>query len=117
MMHTAPPVPPPAPVQEAPPRLVLVGRASWYATGRWTASGAPFHKYAMTAACNRLPLGTRLCVINTANRREVVLRVNDTGGFTRLGRVLDVSLGVAQKLDFVHAGVTTVKCYLVRPGH
>jgi rare lipoprotein A len=46
-------------------------------------------------------------VINQRNGKEVVVRVNDRGPFTK-GRVLDLSRGAANKLGFINAGHTKI---------
>ncbi|MDH3597336.1 MAG: septal ring lytic transglycosylase RlpA family protein, partial [Rhodospirillales bacterium] len=69
-----------------------VGIASWYGPGfqgKTTASGQPYDMHAMTAAHKTLPFGTRVRVTNLANRRSVVLTVNDRGPFVA-GRIVDV---------------------------
>src|SRR5690606_14882527 len=60
--------------------LVDTGIASYYHskfTGRPTASGEKYDPEKMTAAHNRLPLGTRIRVTNLRNKRSVIVRVND----------------------------------------
>jgi len=89
----------------------LVGEASYYGKEfhkRTTASGETFNMYAMTAAHPTLPFGTQVRVTNLENRRSVVVRINDRGPLKN-GRVIDVSYGVATKLDFVAQGITQVK--------
>jgi rare lipoprotein A len=87
------------------------GHASWYGGahhGRTTASGERFDMYALTAAHPSLPFGTRLRVVNLANDRVVVVRVNDRGPTVR-GRILDLSYAAARALDAVRAGVIPVR--------
>lgn len=83
-----------------------VGKASYYALGGRTASGA--HVGAYTAAHRSLPFGSRVRVTNLHNNRSVVVTINDRGPFTR-GRVIDVSTQAAQSLGFRSAGVARVK--------
>ena len=95
--------------------LTIVGTASWYGKfhhGRRTASGEAFDMRALTAAHRTLPLGTRLRVTNLSNGRSVHVRVNDRGPAIR-SRVIDVSHGVAVKLDAVAAGVFPVKLVVI----
>ena len=94
----------PSPVRKA-------GMASFYNDkyqGRATTSGEAYDKNAMTAAHNKLPLGTRLRVTNLRNNRSVVVRVNDRLHASNK-RVIDVSKKAAKELGFVHAGHTKVK--------
>jgi len=105
-----PPAEPPAPL------VYEEGVASWYGPGfdGWaTASGEPFDARALTAAHPRLPFGTRVRVINTDNQREVVVRINDRGPFTR-GRIIDVSQAAAEALGFLRAGTASVRLILER---
>ena len=86
------------------------GVAAWYGrkfAGRKTASGKRFDPDAMTAAHPSLPFGTRVRVTNVDNKRSVVLTINDRGPSTP-GRIIDVSLAAAKKLDFVRAGLADV---------
>ncbi|HXK95791.1 MAG TPA: septal ring lytic transglycosylase RlpA family protein, partial [bacterium] len=85
--------------------------ASWYGRefhGKRTASGEVFDMNAMTAAHPTLPFDTRVRVTNLENRRSVVLRINDRGPNVR-GRIIDVSLAAARKLDFEQQGLAQVK--------
>lgn len=88
-----------------------IGLASWYGRefhGKRTASGEVFDMNAMTAAHPTLPFDTRVRVTNLENRRSVVLRINDRGPNVR-GRIIDVSLAAARKLDFEQQGLAQVK--------
>lgn len=84
------------------------GKASWYALGGRTASGAIHNPEAMTAAHRTLPFGTQVKVENLANGREVVVKIVDRGPFVR-GRVIDLSKGAARELGFISKGVTKVR--------
>ncbi len=94
------------------------GMVSWYSVktngGTRTASGERFSDSDDTAAHKTLPFGTRIKVTNLANDKSVVLRINDRGPHTR-GRVLDVSIGAAKKLDFVGRGITRCRIEILRP--
>ena len=92
-----------------------VGRASYYAHkfhGRQTANGEIFDMYAMTAAHRELPLGSVIRVTHLGNGKAVRVRVNDRGPFVT-GRILDLSLGAAQRLDMVSEGVARIKIEIV----
>lgn len=91
------------------------GEAAYYAdsfAGRRTASGERFNPHAMTAAHRRLPLGSRVRVTNLTNRRQVVVRINDRGPFTR-GRVIDLSPAAARQLQMIRAGVAPVTLQVI----
>ena len=86
------------------------GHASWYAAelhGRRTASGESYDKYALTAAHRTLPFGTIVRVRSLALGREVDVRINDRGPFSR-GRVIDVSQAAAEALGLTRGGLGQV---------
>ena len=94
------------------------GEASYYAGfhhGKKTANGERFNMHALTAAHRTLPLGSKIKVTNLNNGKEVVVRVNDRGPYAR-GRVLDVSLGAAKKLDMVKTGTAKVSIQILHVG-
>lgn len=82
-------------------------KASYYSSGKRTASGEPFNPGAFTAANRTLPFGTRLHLTNTRNGRSVVVRINDRGPFVR-GRSLDVSRGAAVALGMIGSGTANL---------
>ncbi len=88
-----------------------VGYASWYGDdfhGRYTANGEIFDEELISAASPVLPLPSYARVTNLANRRSIVVRVNDRGPFAR-DRILDVSRRTAKLLGFHDRGVTKVR--------
>lgn len=88
-----------------------IGRASFYGPGfhgRTTASGEVFRQDALTAAHPTLAFGSLLRVTNLANGAAVMVTVNDRGPYVR-GRVIDLSLGAARALGFLHEGTTRVR--------
>ncbi len=90
--------------------VVERGLASWYGRkfhGRPTASGELYNMYAMTAAHPTLPIPSYARVRNPANGREVIVRVNDRGPFSK-SRIVDLSYTAALKLDILR-GVTPVE--------
>lgn len=80
------------------------GVATWYGAhheGRRTSSGAVFHQDGMTAASNRLPLGTRVRVTMRETGSSVVVVVNDHMG----GRaMIDLSRGAAKQIGLYARG-------------
>lgn len=84
------------------------GEMSYYSVktngGSQTASGEKLTNDGHTAAHRTLPFGTKVEVTNLRNNRTAVVRINDRGPFIS-GRIIDVSIGVAKKLDFVGNGV------------
>jgi rare lipoprotein A len=94
-----------------------IGTASWYGeyfVGRPTASGEDFDMYDMTAAHPTLPLGSYVRVTNLRNGRAVVVKVNDRGPVVP-GRIIDLSYGAAQVLQFEQRGLQRVRLDLVQP--
>jgi rare lipoprotein A len=90
---------------------VLFGTASYYAdkfNGRETANGEVYDSSKMTAACNKLPMGTWIRVTNLSNNRSVIVKTNDRLHI-RMTRVVDLSRAAAQKLGYIGKGLTRVK--------
>lgn len=75
--------------------------ASYYSSGRRTATGEVFDANGNTAAARTWPLGTHLTVTNPKNGRTLTVRVNDRGpwgiAFTQ-GARLDLARGAARRL-------------------
>jgi len=94
---------------------VQKGSAAFYSPvleGHKTACGGRYEASELTAAHRSLPCGTRVRITNTKNGKSVEATVNDWGPTTR-NRIVDVSQAVAEKLDFVKQGTTTVKVEIV----
>src|SRR5580693_16072 len=92
-----------------------VGTASWYGEyfeGRTTASGEPYNMHDLTAAHPTLPLGSWVRVTNLHNARVVYVRINDRGPIVP-GRIIDLSYGAAQVLNFQRQGLQRVRLDLV----
>ncbi|MFM2297808.1 MAG: hypothetical protein RL117_1515 [Verrucomicrobiota bacterium] len=88
------------------------GNASWYSIrtnrGTRTASGERLANHASTAAHKTLPMGTRVRVTNVTNGKSEVVRITDRGPYTK-GRIIDVTVGCAERLGFYSRGVAPVK--------
>jgi rare lipoprotein A len=88
------------------------GKASWYSIrtnfGTTTASGKKLCNNAPTAAHKTLPMGTKVRVTNEANGKSEVLTITDRGPYIR-GRIIDVTIGTAERLGFRQRGVVPVK--------
>lgn len=104
--------PEPAPPESWDIRSVQQGKASWYSIrtnrGTQTASGQRLCDRGATAAHKTLPMGTKVRVVNLANGKSEIVTINDRGPYTK-GRVIDVTIGVAERLGFVSRGVVPVK--------
>lgn len=90
------------------------GIASWYGDetyrqpgGHMTANGEAFKPDGLSAAHKHLPLPIFVRVTNLANRRSIIVRVNDRGPFIE-GRMIDLSAGAARKLGFYEEGTAQV---------
>jgi len=91
--------------------MIGEGEASYYAHkfhGRKTANGEVYNMYGFTAAHRTLPFGTVLRVTNLANRKTVVVRINDRGPWVD-ERIIDLSYGAAKTLDMLNSGITQVR--------
>lgn len=86
------------------------GVASWYGDafhGRKTANGELYNMNSFSAAHTTLPLPSYVRVTNLANKRSVIVRVNDRGPFAH-NRLIDLSKRTAHALDFKTAGTAKV---------
>lgn len=106
------PVTPVAKADEWNVRSVQHGKASWYSIktnyGTRTASGERLENNAYTAAHKTLPMGTKVRVTNLSNGKSEILRITDRGPYIK-GRIIDVTIGSAQRLGFYSRGITAVK--------
>jgi rare lipoprotein A len=92
----------------ANPAGAETGIASIYGhSGGRTASGERVVPSELTAAHRTLPFGARVKVINQANGRMVMVRINDRGPFIR-GRVIDLTPAAARELGFSGLARVTV---------
>ncbi len=96
-----------------------VGIASYYAdkyNGRQTASGEIYNMNGISAAHPSYPMGTIIRVTNLSNNISIVLRINDRMPDFK-GRVIDLSLGAARKLDMIQNGTAEVKIDVIKWGN
>ena len=95
----------------AAPLATETGRASWYGPpyhNRRGSNGEVYNMHAMTAAHRTLPLGSIVRVTNLKTGHTALVRITDRGPFIP-GRVLDLSLAAARKVDIYQPGVAEVK--------
>jgi rare lipoprotein A len=71
--------------------------ATYYVSGRRTASGQAFNSGGYTAAHRTLPFGSQVTVTNPENGRSITVTINDRGPFTR-GVTLDLARGAAHAI-------------------
>ena len=89
---------------------ILDGIASYYGKehhGKKTANGEIFDMNKLTAAHRSLPFGSQVKVTNLSNQRSVVVRINDRGPYYQ-GRIIELSLSAADRLEMVKSGITKV---------
>jgi rare lipoprotein A len=101
---------------DAKPLSSETGRASWYGPpyhNRRGSNGEVYNMHAMTAAHRTLALGSIVRVTNLKTGSVALLRITDRGPFIP-GRILDVSLAAARKLDIYQPGVAEVKVELMQ---
>ena len=101
---------------DAKPLAIESGLASWYGAPYHNRRGSDGHIYnmnAMTAAHRTLPLGSIVRVTNVKTGSSAIVRITDRGPFIK-GRILDLSLAAAKKVDVWKAGVTVVRMELLQ---
>lgn len=92
------------------------GTASFYGgywNGRKTADGEIYNQMSMTAAHKTLPFNSQVRVRNLVNNKEVVVRINNRGPY-RKGRIIDLSVAAARKLDMGTLGVVPVEITVIQ---
>jgi peptidoglycan lytic transglycosylase len=100
------------------PIATETGLASWYGPpyhNRRGSNGEVYNMNAMTAAHRTYPLGSIVRVTNVKTGHSALVRITDRGPFIP-GRVLDLSLAAARKLDVWQPGVAQVKVELLQSG-
>ena len=94
------------------------GLASWYGPpyhNRRGSNGELYNMHAMTAAHRTFPLGSIVRVTNVKTGSSVLVRITDRGPFIP-GRIVDLSLAAARKVDVWQPGVAQVKVELMQSG-
>jgi len=93
------------------PIMTETGMASWYGPpyhNRRGSNGEVYNMHAMTAAHRTLPLGSVVRITNLSTGSSALVRITDRGPFIP-GRVVDLSLAAARKVDVYRPGVAKVK--------
>src|SRR5947207_12456522 len=88
--------------------VTIEGTAMWYHVPPNSLAKRRAGKDELTAAHNRLPLGTRVRVTHLANGKNIVVRITDRG-ISKRGVVIDLSKEAAEKLDMLHEGSARVR--------
>jgi rare lipoprotein A len=102
-------------VPQEDPNYSEQGLASWYGDefhGRRTANGEIFDMESITAAHPTLPIPSYVRVTNIANRRSLIVRINDRGPYHG-NRVIDLSVRAAKLLNFHANGIAKVQVQYV----
>ena len=94
----------PEPKKPAP----VEGVAMWYSVPPQSLAKRRAGKDELTAAHNRLPLGTKVRVTHLGNRKSVVVRITDRG-ITGHHALIDLCKEAAEKLDMVREGSARVR--------
>lgn len=100
----------------AEPITTETGLASWYGPpyhNRRGSNGELYNMHAMTAAHRTFPLGSIVRVTNVKTGHSALVRITDRGPFIS-GRVLDLSLAAARKVDVWQPGVAEVRVELMQ---
>jgi rare lipoprotein A len=94
------------------------GLASWYGPpyhNRRGSNGEVYNMHAMTAAHRTFPLGSIVRVTNMKTGNSALVRITDRGPFIP-GRIVDLSLAAARKVDVWQPGVAKVQVELMQSG-
>ena len=98
------------------PRSIETGKASYYG-GRWigrlTANGERYHSGDCTAAHKHLPFNTMVRVTNLRNNKSVIVRINNRGPYAK-GRILDLSIVAAKKIEMIGDGIVPVRAEVLK---
>jgi rare lipoprotein A len=101
---------------DAKPVFVETGSASWYGApyhNRRGSNGEVYNMNAMTAAHRTLPLGSIVRVTNVKTGHSAIVRITDRGPFVP-GRIVDLSLAAARKIDVWQPGTATVRLEVLK---
>lgn len=91
------------------------GNASWYGDdfhGKLTASGELFDMNDYTAAHRDYEFGTKVKVTNIANKKSVIVRINDRGPYVE-DRIIDLSKRAFTEIASIEEGIITVTVEVV----
>ena len=72
--------------------------------------------FAMTACHPTLPFGSIVRVVNTKNKRSVVVRITDRGDLIDENRIIDLSYAAADKLKMTRNGLASVSLQVISLG-
>jgi rare lipoprotein A len=84
------------------------GMAVWYPVPPKSLAKKRAGSDELTAAHNRLPLGTKVRVTHLKNGKNVIVRITDRG-ITKRNAVIDLCKEAAEKLDMIREGSARVR--------
>ena len=85
-------------------------KASYYHSsfhGKVTKSGEIYNENKLTCASNTHKLGTKLKVTNLDNGKSVIVKVTDTGSFSKV--TLDLSKKAFERIAELEKGIINIK--------
>ena len=82
--------------------------------GRATANGERYHASNCTAAHKKLPFNTMVKVTNLKNGKSVLVRINDRGPYVK-GRIIDLTVVAARKIEMMSDGIIPVRVEVLKP--
>ena len=91
------------------------GIASFYSNyfyNRKTANQEILRKSEFTAAHRIYPFNTLVEVTNLANKRSIIVRINDRGPYIR-GRIIDLTEAASRKIGITRQGLAKVKIKII----
>ncbi len=97
---------------------IETGTASFYADefdGKRTANGEVYDMNDLTAAHPSYAFNTIVKVTNLSNGKSVEVRINDRMPKFK-GRIIDLSIAAAKKIEMVSAGIQEVKLEVINWG-
>lgn len=100
------------------PLETVTGTASFYADKfheKITYSGEVYDMYGISAAHPTYPMGTIVRITKMYDGKIIILKINDKMP-QRPDRIIDLSLGTAQKLEMVNAGLAEIKLEVLKWG-
>ncbi len=97
---------------------VETGTASFYAddfNGKKTANGEVYNMNDLTAAHQTYSFNTVVKVTNLSNGKSIEVRINDRMPQFK-GRIIDLSLAAAKKIEMINSGIQEVKVEVLKWG-
>jgi rare lipoprotein A len=84
-------------------------------SNRETASGEKFDNEDLVGSHPKFPFNSKVKITNLGNNKSVTIRINDRGPYA-YGRIMDVSLAAAKKIDLIATGTAKVELEVLTMG-